>query len=91
MTALRGRPCRVAYLTTSASVGGAEHQLRHLALVLKQRGCDVRVMSMLPLEPTLSEFGSPGIRTATRALRGGLPTVTDRTVASVAGQLSVGN
>lgn len=54
-------------------MGGAQQQVRHLALAFQERGWDVSVISMLPLEQPLSELRSHGIQTATLAMRRGLP------------------
>jgi glycosyltransferase involved in cell wall biosynthesis len=73
VTTPRKRPYRVVYLITASGMGGAEQQVRHLALAFQQRGWDVGVISMLPLEPPMSELEGRGIRTASLALRRGLP------------------
>jgi len=72
VTARRNGPPRIVYLITSSGMGGAERQVRNLALGFRRRGWDVGVISMLPLEPPLSDLADHGIRTATLGMRRGL-------------------
>ena len=62
MTA-EGRPQHVMYLVTSSGVGGAERQVRDLALEFRRRGWTVTVVSMLPLEPTIADL-APLVKTS---------------------------
>jgi glycosyltransferase involved in cell wall biosynthesis len=67
------RPERVAFLITSSSGGGAEQQVRALALAFRRRGWEVGVISMLPLEPFLMDLRGEGIRVATLGMNKGIP------------------
>lgn len=60
-------------LTTGLSYGGAETQLVNLATKLKQRGLDVRVISMLPPQAFTEELQAAGIPLATLNMRRGVP------------------
>ncbi|MBA3235140.1 MAG: hypothetical protein H0T59_03975 [Chloroflexi bacterium] len=64
------RPSRVTYLVTSSSVGGAEQQVRALALEFARRGWVVGVISMLPLEPFLLELRELGVAWRRSACQG---------------------
>ena len=61
------------YLVTSSGVGGAERQVRDLAIEFRRRNWTVTVVSMLPLEATLANLSSDGIRTATLRMVQGIP------------------
>ena len=67
------RQPRVAFVITSSGAGGAEAQVRLLALELHRRGWDVGVISMIPLEANLSDLGTRGIRTASLGMTRGRP------------------
>ncbi len=67
------RPRRLAYLITSSGMGGAEREVCHLARAFKGRGWDVAVISMLPLEPPISELAADGITTASLGMQQGIP------------------
>lgn len=71
MTAPGSRP-RVAYLITSSGLGGAELEVRDLALAFRRRGWDAGVISMLELGPPFTELGSAGIRTASLDMTRGI-------------------
>jgi glycosyltransferase involved in cell wall biosynthesis len=73
LTQREPRPNRVAFLITSSSGGGAEQQVRALALAFRRRGWDVGVISMLPLEPFLMDLHGEGIRVATLDMDKGIP------------------
>ena len=64
------RPGRVAYLITSWGLGGAEREVAHLAEEFRRRGWEVRVISMLPLEP---ELVAAGVETVSLGMRQGIP------------------
>jgi glycosyltransferase involved in cell wall biosynthesis len=63
----------VMYLVTSSGVGGAERQVRDLALAFQHRGWRVTVVSMLPLEPMIGDLAALGIRTETLGMSRGIP------------------
>ena len=52
---------RVMYVTTGLSYGGAETQLKNVALCLKQRGWSLSVVSMLPPRAYVEELEAAGI------------------------------
>lgn len=68
---MKRRP-RVLYLVTSSGMGGAEQQVRSLALTFHRRGWDVTVVSMLPLIPPLSELAAAGVALATLGMTRGV-------------------
>jgi len=52
---------RVMHVTTGLSYGGAETQLKNVALCLKQRGWSLSVVSMLPPRAYVEELEAAGI------------------------------
>jgi len=72
LTSVPRRRPRVVYLVTSSGVGGAEQQVRSLALTFRRRGWNVGLVSMLPMEPFLAELGVDGIRTASLGMSRGV-------------------
>ena len=52
---------RIVYVTTGLSYGGAETQIKNLALYLKQRKWSLSVVSMLPPQAYVDELESAGI------------------------------
>ena len=52
---------RILFVTTGLAYGGAETQLKHLAIRLKHRGWEVAVASMLPPAAYLDELEAAGI------------------------------
>jgi glycosyltransferase involved in cell wall biosynthesis len=64
---------RVAYLITSSGLGGAEMEVFHLAGAFRRRGWEVAVISMLPLEPPISNLRATGVRTYSLGMRQGVP------------------
>jgi glycosyltransferase involved in cell wall biosynthesis len=73
LTSSISRAGRVAFLITSSSGGGAEQQVRSLALAFRERGWDVGVVTMLPLEPFLADLAGRGIRVASLGMARGIP------------------
>jgi glycosyltransferase involved in cell wall biosynthesis len=73
LTTTDGRRPRVGFIVTSSGVGGAEIQVRHLARAFAQRGWDVGVISMLPLEEPFLDLGAEGIRTTSLGMRRRVP------------------
>lgn len=67
------RGLRVVYLVTSSGFGGAEMQVRSLARTFSQRGWDVGVVSMLPLEAPFMGLDDYGVWTATLGMRRRIP------------------
>ena len=59
-------------LTTGLAYGGAETQLVNLAIKLKERGWDVRIVSMLPPQAFTDELKEAGIPLATLNMRRGV-------------------
>lgn len=64
---------RLAYLITSSGMGGAEREVCHLAEEFRRRGWEVAVISMLALEPPISELRAAGVRTLSLGMRQGVP------------------
>ncbi len=71
--ALPSREPRVAYLITSSGMGGAEREVCHLAEEFHRRGWGVAAISMLSLEPPVSELALSGVRTHSLEMRRGVP------------------
>jgi len=63
---------RITYLVTTSWTGGAERQVRDLALRMQQAGWDVTAVSMLPLGDSFGALRSHGIRTASLGMRRGV-------------------
>lgn len=63
----------VAFLVTGSGLGGAEFEVRHLALSLKQRGWAVGVISMQAIGAPFNDLEEQGIRTAGLGMRKGVP------------------
>jgi glycosyltransferase involved in cell wall biosynthesis len=72
LTSSGHRP-RLAFLITSSGAGGAEQQVRALAIAFRGRGWDVAVLSMLPLEPLLLELADYGVELASVGMSRGIP------------------
>jgi glycosyltransferase involved in cell wall biosynthesis len=68
-----GRDPRIAFLITSSGVGGAEHQVRDLALGLRSRGMEVAAVSMLPIDSSFEALMMSGIETSSLAMTRGIP------------------
>jgi len=64
---------RMILLATGLAYGGAETQLVNLATRLKQRGWDVRVVSMLPPQAFTQDLEAASIPLATLNMRRGIP------------------
>ncbi len=62
----------LVFLITGLAYGGAETQLVNLATKLKERGWDVRVVSMLPPQAFTDELKQAGIPLATLDMRRGV-------------------
>lgn len=60
-------------MATGLAYGGAETQLVNLATMLKERGWDVRIISMLPPQAFTEELAAAGIPIATLNMRRGVP------------------
>ena len=73
MTQPESRLPRLTFVSTSSSGGGAEQQVRALALAFRRRGWRVGVISMLPLEPLFSELRSEDIAVASLGMTRGIP------------------
>ena len=54
-------PRRLAYITTGLSYGGAETQLKQLAIELRSRGWEIMVIPMLPPSAYVKELTDAGI------------------------------
>ena len=64
---------KIVLLTTGLAYGGAETQLVNLAIKLKERGWDVRIVSMLPPQAFTEELKRAGIPLATLNIRHKVP------------------
>src|SRR5215212_179314 len=69
----RTREPRVAYLITSSGMGGAEVEVCHLAVEFRRRGWAVAVISMLALEPPVSDLAGLGVVTISLEMRRRVP------------------
>ena len=67
------RAPRVTFLITASGVGGAEQQVRDLATQFRQRGWDVGVISMMPLEPLLGDLRQLDVKVASLGMSQGVP------------------
>jgi len=54
-------------------MGGAEREVAHLAVEFQRRGWEVAVISMLPLEPPISDLTDLGVATYSLEMRQGVP------------------
>lgn len=68
---------RVSFLVTTLTVGGAETQVRDLALGLHRRGWDVQVIPMREPDAYVGELGAAGIRVQSLRMRSRVPTPID--------------
>jgi len=66
-------PLKIVFLTTGLGYGGAETQLVNLAIKLKERGWDVRVVSMLPPLAFTEELKRASIPLVTLNIRHKVP------------------
>jgi len=64
---------RILFVTTGLAYGGAETQLKHLAIRLKQRGWEVTIASMLPPAAYVDELEAAGIRIYNLRMRRKVP------------------
>lgn len=67
------RILKVIYLITGLNVGGAEAQLVRLAMRMRARGWNVRVVTMIPPVAYVEELQSAGIGVATLRMSRGVP------------------
>ena len=65
----------IGILTSGLAYGGAEHQLVHLALGLRARGWDVRILSMLPPIAFTDRLDAAGVPWASLQMRRGVPSL----------------
>lgn len=64
---------RILFLITGLNYGGAETQLKELAIRLKSRGHEILVVSMIPPQAYVGELKNVGISVKTLGMRQGLP------------------
>jgi glycosyltransferase involved in cell wall biosynthesis len=64
---------KITFLSTGLSLAGAEIQLAHLAVGLKERGWNTQVISMLPPDALTDKLNTAGIPVATLNMRPGVP------------------
>jgi glycosyltransferase involved in cell wall biosynthesis len=64
---------RILFLSTSMGLGGADQQLLSAAQVLRDRGHDIRIVSLTPLGPMGLEARSLGLTTDSLEMRRGVP------------------
>lgn len=64
---------RILFLSTSMGLGGADQQLLSAAQVLRDRGHEVRIVSLTPLGPMGLQARSQGLETDSLEMRRGLP------------------
>ncbi|MCB9515785.1 MAG: glycosyltransferase [Candidatus Latescibacteria bacterium] len=63
----------VAFLITGSGLGGAEFEVRHLALAFQRRGWGVGLISMQTIDVPFADLESMGIRTVALSMRRGIP------------------
>ena len=64
---------RILFLSTSMGLGGADQQLLSAAQVLRDRGHEIRIVSLTPLGPMGLQARSLGLATDSLEMRRGLP------------------
>jgi glycosyltransferase involved in cell wall biosynthesis len=64
---------RILFLSTSMGLGGADQQLLSAAQVLRERGHEVRIVSMTPLGPMGLQARALGVTTDSLKMRRGVP------------------
>jgi glycosyltransferase involved in cell wall biosynthesis len=64
---------RILFLSTSMGLGGADQQLLSAAQVLRDRGHEIRIVSMTPLGPMGLQARSLGLTTDSLEMRRGVP------------------
>jgi glycosyltransferase involved in cell wall biosynthesis len=64
---------RILFLSTSMGLGGADQQLLSAAQVLRDRGHDIRIVSLTPLGPMGLQARSLGLATDSLEMRRGVP------------------
>ncbi len=64
---------RILFLSTSMGLGGADQQLLSAAQVLRERGHDIRIVSLTPLGPMGRQARGLGLSTDSLEMRRGVP------------------
>ena len=64
---------RILFLSTSIGLGGADQQLLSAAQVLRDRGHEIRIVSLTPLGPMGLQARSLGLATESLEMRRGIP------------------
>ncbi len=64
---------RILFLSTSMGLGGADQQLLSAALVLRERGHEIRIVSLTPLGPMGLQARGLGLTTDSLEMRRGVP------------------
>jgi glycosyltransferase involved in cell wall biosynthesis len=64
---------RILFLSTSMGLGGADQQLLSAAHVLRERGHEIRIVSLTPLGPMGLQARSLGLTTDSLEMRRGVP------------------
>jgi glycosyltransferase involved in cell wall biosynthesis len=64
---------RILFLSTSMGLGGADQQLLSAAQVLRDRGHEIRIVSLTPLGPMGLQSRSLGLATDSLEMRRGIP------------------
>ena len=64
---------RILFLSTSMGLGGADQQLLSAAQVLRDRGHEIRIVSLTPLGPMGLQARSLGLATDSLEMRRGIP------------------
>ena len=64
---------RILFLSTSMGLGGADQQLLSAAQVLRDRGHEIRIVSLTPLGPMGLQARSLGLATDSLEMRRGVP------------------
>ncbi len=64
---------RLLYVITDLDVGGAENQVTQLAITLRRRGWEVRLVSMLPPKAFTAELSRGSVEISHLGMRPGIP------------------
>lgn len=70
---MSSRTPAVTYLITSSPVAGAQRQVHDLALAMRDRGWQVRAISMMPVDAGFADLPGAGVDTISLGMKQGVP------------------